>query len=207
MNKLLTLWRWLRSLPTLAYSIASVVTLGCILYAYHTHATNAAFARGQADVTERANALSDTVARLRADTVSKQARQRTDSVRTVITWRVAQVDSAAIAAVALAQQLPPEIDTIPAVVELKQAVLTLGARVTELVTANTDFTVTLADERSAHTAQVSFLTRDLTASQQREIGLADALTKRPRWRTVVKGVVYGAVAGAGTLYGVQRVTK
>lgn len=194
-----------KRIPTLVW----VVVVGAGLAAgawtwhgtWHRNAVTAAYAKGRKDLLEKAQFDTTLLAMFTKQRAAQQ--QRTDSVITVVKWRVAAVDSQAIVAAALARQLPPDIAALPEVVELKAAVFSVEASTRRLRDSIPQLIErAVLEERATQQLEVAAARAAVTAARLENITLTDSiavLEKRPRWSTVRKVGAYAA--GAGVVLG------
>jgi len=177
--------------------------------AWHLHTDRVAIAEAKESGRKSALEAARFDSALRA-IIRKQvdtAQRRTDSVRTVVRWRVASVDSQAIAAATLAHQLPPSVDTLPAVVALKDAVFTLAATVKDLRADIHADSIALADERKAVRAAFMMDSTAIESARLANIAQRDTittLTKRPTRRKALLWSVGGALLATLTTYAVMK---
>lgn len=197
MKRLLDLFSLARRIPAFMYACVGVVGIAGGLWQWHLHAVAAAEKRGAQQVLDAAKFDSTLIANVAA--ARRMVERNTDSVITVVRWRVGRVDSAAIIAAALARQLPPEIDTLPSVVALKTAVFDLE-RATRAMRDSLPAQIKAAVdiERANGAMERGVLVAQLTESRlinARQAEQITELSKRPTRITLVK---VGATAlGAG----------
>lgn len=120
------------------------------------------------------------------------ARSRTDTVIRYVTQQAARVDSAAIAAAALARRVPVSLDTVPAVRALKTAVFQMEVTVHALTDSIPMLLQAIDAERASARMTQDVLGAQLTAANMIIAAKSDTiatLERRPTWRTVGKVVV------------------
>jgi len=199
----------LRGLPWPVYAVAFIA---CLL-AWHLHGDKAARAAARLDGRNEALAeaarmdsaadAAATVARANVDT----ARRTTDSARVRVRVRAEAIDSTAQRAVVLVQQLPPSINTLPAVIALKEAVFTLATEATGLRAALRADSLALADERTKVTAAFALDSAAIVSARLVAVARSDTIRVLERRPTRTKAVLYtigGAIVAALTTYGVTR---
>lgn len=191
------------------YVWMTVVALAVIwVHLAHDQTAKAeAYARGRAEALAAAHFDSTLLHMTRSALDS--AKHRTDSVRTVVRWRTARVDSAAIMASALAQQLPPDLDSLPAIVQLKSAVFRVEAEAQKLTAENDSLTKAIDSERAAHRMAIDVMAAQITQAHletTREHEARVIAEKRPtRGKMAIVTTTVGVIVGvASFLWGASR---
>lgn len=195
MTALKDIWRGLTSLPSFIQGAAIIALALPLLFAWDGHRIASAEQRGADRVLARARV--DSIALKASLKAAYMARTKTDTVLKVVTAKAKAVDSAAIIAAAFARQLPPALDTIPAVQELRGMVIDLSVRTTELAADVDSLTRTLDAERATHRMAVDVAVAQLAEANMVILAKTDTITtleRRPTWHTVAKVAVVAPLA-------------
>lgn len=172
----------LRKLPREVWLFAAALAFVAGGYVTVVAKINAAYERGKRDAA--AGVVFDSVMVERtAIRVAKQM-ARTDTVTERVVRTRWKVDT-------LITQLPPAVANVPEVKALVATVQTLTVQVDSLVSAHTAERAAWTEKAKVDSAAIYAL-RVIATARGDEV---EQLKQRPRWRTVVGGVVTGAVLG------------
>lgn len=202
------LGQFAHSIPTVGYVFALSVTVVSAGAWWHGRAVDAMFERGRQDVI-RAAKMDSTILEF-AIAAQVLARSRTDTVIRYITQQAARVDSEAIAAAALARQVPVLYDSVPEVRALKAAVFRMEVTVHALTDSIPKLLQTIDSERATARMTQDVLSAELTAAKIIIVAKSDSiaeLEKRPTWGTVGKistGVVVVVEIGRAIVKAVKK---
>lgn len=180
---MIKLWRFLSSLPTLAYAGAGAVAMVALLWLWHGSAVTVAYARGRADVL--ASARFDSAAVALTIEARARAMARTDTVRDTVHVRVERVRD-------VASRVP---DTVRVAFPVVDTLAIESQRLTAVVDR---LTRQIDTERAAATMALDVALAQVTEARLVNVAQADTivqLKKRPRWRTAITGALLTAAGG------------